>query len=85
MGAVISHPVALSILRATNKLDEAEEEVLPPDQVFEDALIIAYRKVKDVNNKVDKYSPENASGLISIAKQMADISANILLIMNNKK
>lgn len=85
LGSVIDNPFALSILRTTNKLDEAEEEVLPPAEVFEDALIIAYSKVKDVNNKVSKYTPNNSSGLLKVAKQMAEISANILLIMENKK
>ncbi len=84
LGRVIAHPMALNILRTTKNLDQAEEEVFPSEEVFQDALIIAYSKVQDAMKKVSKYSPAKSTGLISIAQEMSDTASNILLVMNSK-
>ncbi len=84
LGTVIDHPVAISILRTTRSLDEAEVEVFPSEVVFQDALILASTKVQDAMKKVSKYSPEKSSGLIPMASEMSESASSILLLMKNR-
>lgn len=85
LGQVLAHPIALDILRTTKNLDQAEEEVRPAEDVFHDALIIAYSKVQDAMKKVSKYSPEKSVGLVGIAEELSEMAGNILLVMKNKR
>ena len=85
LGQVLTHPIALDILRTTGSLDQAEEEVRPAEDVFHDALIIAYSKVQDAMKQVSKYSPDKSVGLVGIAEQLSEMAGNILLVMKNKQ
>ena len=84
LGQVLVHPVAIGVLRSTNKLDFAEEEVRPAEDMFHDALIIAYSKVQDAMKKVSKFSPDQASSLLTVAEELSEMSSNILVLMKNK-
>lgn len=84
LGQVIAHPVASNVLRLTNDLDSAREEIGIPSEIFQDALVIAHTRVQEVMKKISKFSPEINAHLIELAEEMAENAENIKLLMQNK-
>lgn len=84
LGEVLAHPLALSVLRSTNSLELAREEVFPSSTVFSESLVIAHTKVTDTLKKSSKFSAEDGDTLLPLAKELEESSKNILIIMKNK-
>lgn len=84
LGEVLAHSVALSILRSTNSLETAMDEVLPASIIFNESFISAHIKVKETLNKSSKFSAEKDGDLLPLAKELEENSNNILMIMEKK-
>ncbi len=84
LGEVLAHTLALSVLRSSNSLEQAIEEVLPASTVFSESLIASHLKVKDTLGKTGKFSAEDGGTLLSIAKELEENAVNIFLIMEKK-
>lgn len=84
LGETLVHPLALRVLRSTNSLEEAWDEVLPSSTIFSESLIVAHTKVAETLKKSSKFSSDDRDTLLPIAKELDENSRNILLIMENK-
>lgn len=77
LGEVLSSTRASSILYTTNSLTQAYEEVRPAKEAFEEALIIAHVKVKDVLTKLAKFSAQDGIEMVELAGEMK-VNAGII-------
>ena len=84
LGMTLVHPYALKILKSTNNLAQAYDEVRSSSDVFQDALIIAHTKVKDVMNKLSKFSPKENADLLKMAGEMFDNADSIYSKMKKR-
>ncbi|MCZ6802403.1 MAG: ParB N-terminal domain-containing protein [Proteobacteria bacterium] len=84
LGEVLAHPLALSILRSTNSLEKAMEEVLPAALIFNESFISAHTQVADTLKKSSKFSAVEDSDLLPLAIELEENSNSIRMIMEKK-
>ena len=81
LGAILAKPRALEVLRTTNDLKIAYDEVIDPSTVFKDALIIAGQRVKDALKQTSKFDRKDAGALLPEADEMLFNADTIITTM----